>query len=511
MPPVIAKCSGAVSPTPSADIETLPSSVNEGGGEHSESGVLFVDLDGTLVATDLLHEMIWQYIASSPGSWVRLPLWLMGSRERLKSELSRCTTLDATTLPYRQEILTFLESERAAGRSIVLATATHETWAHQVASHLGHFDAVLATDDTRNLKGTAKLKAMESYCLQNEIPVFGYVGDCRADLPIWSAASDRHVVSPSAGLLRSLRRAGGDFQVLKSRPPLWRAVLRSLRPHHWAKNLLIFVPLVVGHHLTDLSRVLSAVLAFVAFSACCSAIYVLNDLFDIGADRRHPRKKSRPFASGELPVRYGPVLFAAALATAFGIAGSFLPISFTLTLFAYLGATCAYSLWIKRIMMADIIVLALLYASRVLAGGYAANVLISEWLLTFSLFIFASLAFLKRYSELLRLSSENQTNTVRRGYSVSDLAMIESMGTVSGFLSVLVLALYLQSPAVHTLYPAGRLLWALCPILMYWVGRAWMLARRRQLGEDPVVFAVTDPISLCLSLTVCVVLWAASR
>lgn len=278
------------------------------------------------------------------------------------------------------------------------------------------------------------------------------------------------------------------------RPP---ALLRALRPHQWAKNALVFVPLVAAHRLADWPALLAAVLAFAAFSLCASAAYVVNDLLDLDADRAHPRKRHRPFASGALPVSVGRVLAPLLLAGGL-VLGLRLPHAFLALLLAYVGLTLAYSLLLKRIAMADVVVLAGLYALRILAGGAAAGVAVSSWLLAFSMFLFFGLAMLKRYTELRPLAAAGGGRAGGRGYEAEDLPLVLAAGVASGYLAVLVLALYINSTASEALYRHHEALWLLLPVLLYWTSRAWLLAVRGRMHDDPVVFALTDRVSLAL-------------
>ncbi len=278
-----------------------------------------------------------------------------------------------------------------------------------------------------------------------------------------------------------------------------RPLVRALRPHQWVKNLLIFVPLILSHHVTDLGGITTAILAFISFSACASCAYLLNDLLDLEADRAHPKKHLRPLASGELSLSWAAALIPALIAIAFGVSWLFLPPLFLAVLACYLGANLCYSGWLKRKPMIDVLILANLYTLRVLAGGVATDVPVSEWLLAFSTFFFLSLAFVKRYSELIRLASEQQPKAAGRGYAVSDLSLLETMGPCSGYLSVLVLALYINSEQVKSLYSHSNLLWILCALLLYWISRLWFWAKRGELLEDPVVFAITDRNSLIVA------------
>jgi 4-hydroxybenzoate polyprenyltransferase/phosphoserine phosphatase len=467
---------------------------------------LCVDLDGTLIAGDLLWESVVRLARRSPLSLLLLPLWLLRGKAHLKAQLARRVTLDPRTLPYRDEVLAFLRAERAAGRSLVLATASNERLAVAVAGHLGLFDEVLASDERTNLKGRQKLTALEE---QFGPAGFDYVGDSAADLPVWAGARHGYVVHPSRRLLAKADAANPLRTVAAPPGGALRAAVRLLRPHQWSKNLLLFVPLVLSHHLGEGARVLASLLAFAAFCCTASAGYVLNDLLDLEADRRHPAKRSRPLAAGTLSIPAGVVLGTllslAGLGLALALSGGFAGI-----LLLYAGLTVTYSLHLKREPLLDVFLLAGLYTIRILAGGLAIGVAISGWLLAFSIFFFFSLAVAKRYAELLRVSGEQGERLDGRGYRVEDGALLQSVGPASGYLAVLTFGLYINAPDVLRFYTRPGMLWAVCLVLFYWITRVWFLAQRRELNEDPVSFAVRDRVSYLCGAVALVVLLAAS-
>jgi 4-hydroxybenzoate polyprenyltransferase len=279
--------------------------------------------------------------------------------------------------------------------------------------------------------------------------------------------------------------------VFKGRQGLVRAFLRAIRTYQWVKNVLIFVPLLAGHQVTHQSRLINAVLAFVAFSLCSSSVYILNDLLDLETDRRHPRKKHRPFASGDLPVKVGwlatPLLLFASL-----VLSLLLPFGFTITLSIYFILNLGYSFYLKRVVLVDVILLTLLYTIRIIGGGVATNIYISKWLLVFSMFLFLSLALLKRFSELQGFMRQEQELNKSRGYVAADIEQLASMGSASGYITALVLGLYINSEDVKVLYAHPEILWLLCPLILYWISLVWLVARRGRMDDDPVVFAMRD-------------------
>ncbi|MCL2645698.1 MAG: UbiA family prenyltransferase [Phycisphaerales bacterium] len=464
-----------------------------------------VDLDGTLIATDLLWESVLLLARKRPADLVRLPLWLMQGKARLKRELAARVRPDPTTLPYRENVLEFLRQCRQDGQSLLLATASNERLAHGVAEHLGLFDDVIASNEQANLKGHRKLEAIQSRC--GEV-AFDYVGDAKADLPLWRAARRAVLVHPEARLLEEAKRAFPSCIVLGEPINRLRAYVRLMRPHQWAKNALIAVPLLMSHQVMDLSKVLAVLLAMLAFNMAASAAYVFNDLFDMQSDRRHPVKRRRPLAAGKVSIPSASVLMLLLLGICATIT-CWLPLLFVALLICYIAVTLTYSLYFKRKLMVDVICLAGLYSLRILAGGAAAGVIVSPWLLAFSMFLFLSLAFVKRYTELAA-GRESATVIPGRGYWAGDIEMVRSIGPASGYLCVLVLCLYISSQDVLKLYHHHDLLWLECPILLYWISRIWFLAHRQQMPDDPVLFAVKDKISLAagaIALLILLLAW----
>lgn len=472
------------------------------GGLTTQSPPLFVDLDGTLLATDLLWESVLELIRNRPTAALRLPFWLLRGRAYLKRRVAEQVELAVATLPYRAEVVSQLRAEHEAGRAIVLATAAEQTLAEAVADHLGFFSGVIASDGVRNLKGAAKLAAIREWAGPG-VP-FEYIGDSTADLPIWAEAERAIAVNPGRSLLEQARRRGIATEVIATPHGLLRPILRAVRPHQWAKNVLLFVPIITAHRVTDPVVLGQAMAAFLAFSLAASSGYLFNDLLDLKSDRRHKSKHRRPIASGRLPIPTAIGLFAAMLAGSLGVAAALTP-AFLGMVVLYLGLTTAYSLYFKRKLLVDVICLGGLYTLRILAGGVATSIVISTWLLAFSMFLFLSLAFVKRYTEIDGVpETDGKAKVSGRGYMPGDLDMVRSIGTSCGGLAVLVVGLYINSPDVTVLYRHPKLLWLTCPVILYWISRIWFLAQRREMPHDPVVFALGDRISylagLCLAL-----------
>jgi 4-hydroxybenzoate polyprenyltransferase/phosphoserine phosphatase len=460
--------------------------------ETEGSPPVCVDLDGTLISTDLLYESVCLLIRQQPASLLKLPFWLARGRAHLKARLAERVVPEPETLPYVEEVVAYVKRARESGRRTALVTAAHERHAHAVAHHLGVFDRVIASDGRSNLKGKRKVEAIRREF--GETP-FDYVGDSRADLSVWREARRALLVRPSAGLVGEVRRAGKQPHILQAPVASIKSYLRMLRPHQWTKNLLLFVPLFTAHLWADPRAVLSIALALAIFCLTASAVYIVNDLLDLAADRRHRSKRARPLAAGQVPIPHAAAIAGGLLAAA--AAGAILlPPAFAACLGLYLLLTTGYSLHLKKMVMVDVICLAGLYTLRIIAGGAASGVTISPWLLAFSMFFFLSLAFVKRYSELIVKAGLSASSPIEgRGYTPVDLELIQSVGPTMGGLSVLVMCLYINSPDVLKLYRHPQILWLICPILLYWILRVWLLARRQLLHDDPIVFALRDRVS----------------
>ena len=470
---------------------------------------LFVDLDGTLIQTDLLHEAILTLAFRAPRELLGIFWGTRHSRAALKQQLARVVHPDAATLPYRQEVRTLIEMHRARGGRTVLATASDASWGMRVAGQLGIFDDVLASDGVVNCRGGAKLLAIQGYCRRQGFSEFDYAGDSHADIPVWQEATGVHLVAPSVGLRHRVRRLTDRVQTYGTRSGRWTALLKALRPHQWVKNLLVFVPLVASPSIQQSGLWQSALICASCFCLCASAVYLVNDLADLAADRQHARKRHRPFAAGTLPVWLGPVLALGLVSAAGGAAWLRLPPTTLSLLAGYFAMTCLYTVLFKRIAMLDVLVLAGLYTLRLFAGASAVGVEVSEWLAAFAMFFFLSLAFSKRYTELDLASRSRQVALRGRGYRTGDLSLVEGAGLSSGYIAVLVLALYLNSPQARSLYPNHRVLWLVCVVLIYWISRVWLKAKRGELADDPIVFAFRDRASLWLGAVVLMLVLAA--
>ena len=469
---------------------------------------LVVDLDGTLIRTDLLYQSLFYFVKQRPFQLLSPFIWLFKGKSHLKTELAQRISIDISVLPYNPEVIALIECEKAKNRQIILATASHKIYASQVADHLNLFDRVLATDDRYNLSSHAKRD-----CLVAEYGVggFDYAGNSHADIPVWASAAKAYLVNPEKGVEQRAARNGNVVRIIKSPHRPFGVWLKALRAHQWMKNLLIFVPLLAAHELINSTALLNALLAFVIFSLCASSVYLLNDLMDLEDDRHHQKKRSRPFASGVLSIKTGIITVPLLLLAAFGSSLLFMPWHFTLILGIYYCVTFAYSISLKRVTAADIITLSFLYTLRILAGVFACNLIPTFWMLAFSMFIFLSLALVKRYSELreARLNGNNE-KTKGRGYYPADLEIISSLGAASGYLSVMVLALYIQDQSTIAMYHHPQIIWAACPVLLFWITRLWLLTNRGEMHDDPVIYAVTDKVSLISGLVFGIIFWLAT-
>ena len=440
--------------------------------------VLCVGLDGTLVRTNTLLESLFLFARLYP---LRLPLlliWLLRGRAHLKTKLAEAALPAIETLPYNTELLSYLRRQKNAGVKLVLATGAARPIAAGVAAHLSLFDEVWSSDANQNLTGAHKAQLLAA-----KYPAFEYIENSRAKT------------------------------LLPSPPPRlasrWRRWWRAIRVHQWVKNLLIFFPVLTAHRLTDWPTLALAGIGFVAYSLASSGTYLLNDLFDLQADRAHPNKCRRPFASGELNPVTGALaaipLFLAALAIV-----SLLSVGARLLLAGYILLTFSYSLWLKRLLVIDVLLLVCFYLMRIFFGGVTTGITISVWLLAFSMFFFLALALIKRLTELRALDrAAGHRENLDRGYQLSDVQLLGSLAASSAYLSVVLMALYINSPEAHLLYRQPQFLWPLCLVIIYWLTRMILIANRGQLHDDPIVFAARDRASWITGVAVGAILYIA--
>jgi 4-hydroxybenzoate polyprenyltransferase len=466
---------------------------------------LCVDLDGTLVTTDLLWEAWFTLFRQRGVTAVYALTKLLSGRAAFKAFVAEQIAVDATALPYNEALLNRIREADAAGRHIALVTASPRKWADAVAAHLGLFDEVMATDQGTNLKGKSKGRVLVAAFGEKS---FDYAGDSRSDLDVWKDAHSAWVVGAGSSVARRAAGVARVEHVIERRRARPRDWIKSLRVHQWVKNLLIFVPLVGAHQLGNRELLVASLAAIVAFCCVASANYLLNDLFDIQNDRHHPTKRNRPLAAGLVGVP-SAVLVMLLLFALGALIATQLPVEFMGALALYVLGALSYSLYFKRKAPMDAFALAGLYTLRVLAGNAATGIPPSFWLLAFSIFLFLSLAIAKRHAELLRLVESGKATTRGRGYWTADLEMVSQLGVSAGYIAVLVLALYLNSPEAAALYDRPAVLWLLCLIALYWITRLWLIAHRGALHDDPVVFAVRDPTSQIAAVLTIALLYLA--
>jgi 4-hydroxybenzoate polyprenyltransferase/phosphoserine phosphatase len=458
---------------------------------------LVVDLDGTLIRTDLLHESALRVLGDITFDTFFIPHWLSRGKAVLKQNLADRLDFTPSSLPYNHDLLEWLKKQRTQGRKIILCTAAHLSLAASISEFLGIFDEVMASDGIVNLSGKRKAELLKR---RFGSAGFDYAGNSSDDLEVWQYARRAIIVNAPHNLtekVRSLCEVEEVFPPYKLSFNDWNKVLRI---HQWTKNLLLFIPLFAAHQFTNLQAWSALILAFFSFSLCASFVYIINDLFDLESDRQHPRKCNRPFASGSVPIWMGvivaPLLLIGSLLLAHFIGSPFLP-----WLLFYFGLTTAYSLALKRLIIIDCLTLAVLYTLRIVAGAAAAGMLLSFWLLAFSVFLFLSLAFVKRYAELEVQLLNGKQIIHGRGYYTSDASLIQTLGITSGYAAVIVLALYLNSDAVLRLYSTPEVIWGAVPIMLFWVSWMWMQAHRGKMHDDPLVFAMKDRTTLFAGIT----------
>ena len=465
---------------------------------------LCVDLDGTLLRSDLLVETALALLAAKPWMLFAMLAWLLRGKARLKREIAARAPVEGDHLPWDERLVERLHAQRGR-RRLVLCTAADHDAATRATAHLGLFDEVMASDGHVNLSGQRKAAALVARFGEKG---FDYAANAGVDRPVWRLARRAWVVNAPPGLAARVRGEGEVEVELAREGGGLRAWLRAMRLHQWLKNLLVFLPLLASHRFLDPGAVLLAVSAFLCFGLCASGVYLLNDLLDLPSDRRHPRKRLRPFAAGRLPLLPGLVAAPLLSLLALVVAALVQP-RLAAVLAVYYLCTLAYSMVLKKRVMIDVVVLAGLYTLRIIGGALAIGAALSFWLLAFSMFLFLSLAMLKRYTELATLLADGRDSASGRGYRVEDLPLLQSLGSSAGYLAVLVLALYINSPESLQLYRYPKLLWLLCPLLLYWMSWVWVVAHRGRMHDDPVVFAVTDPVSRLVVLACAIVAYGA--
>ncbi|WP_432460657.1 UbiA family prenyltransferase [Agarivorans sp. QJM3NY_25] len=455
---------------------------------------LVVDLDGTLLKTDLLFESLMAFLRRHPLQVLRLFWWVIRGKAYFKHQLANWVELDVTVMPYHLELLDYLKEQQNLGRKLILATGSDFGLATQVSEHLGCFDSTFGSSLHLNLVGNNKRVLLDKLYGAGR---YDYAGNSESDLSIWGSARRALVVNAKQGVLKKAGVLAPIERVFLPERGVWRGAIRAMRLHQWAKNSLVMVPLFFAHQFADPSIWLKALAAFVACGLCASSVYLLNDLLDLTDDRHHHSKRRRPFAAGQTPIPLG-LLMIPLLLMVTAVIVSWLPPMFGKVLAGYYLLTMLYSFYLKRVVLLDVLALAMLYTFRIIAGGFAVGIALSFWLLSFSVFFFLSLAIAKRYTELMVAKRTQKQELRGRGYETDDITLIASLGSASGYLSVLVLALYINSPTITALYTHPQLIWLVCPVLLYWISRVWVIAHRGNMHDDPIMFALKDPTSLVL-------------
>ncbi|MES0371597.1 MAG: UbiA family prenyltransferase [Mariprofundaceae bacterium] len=466
---------------------------------------LCIDLDGTLILTDLLWESLIALVRTKPLILFFLPFWLLKGKAYFKRQIAKHVSINMSHLPYRQELIDHIQQESSKGREIVLATASDAVLANAVAEHLGFFDKVLASNGELNLSG--KNKSNELVKLYGD-QGYEYAGNSKADMEVWLHAKCAIVINSSSGFIDQVRQITEVSLRMVDKKNIVSLIWRSARPHQWVKNILVFVPLLAAHQLDDPAMIFQSLLAFASFSLCASSAYFLNDLMDLESDRSHSKKCSRPLASGLLSIPAGIFAAVMLLAAASALAVT-LPVEFQLVLLLYYLLTFLYSFTLKSRLLVDVFTLAALYTLRIFAGGVAIGVVLSQWLLAFSMFLFLSLAFIKRYAELSELPKDGKIEIRGRDYTASDMNHLATQGVVSGYLASIILALYVNSQEVLQSYSQHEILWFLPPLFLYWISRTWMITQRGKMHHDPIVFALRDGISYVILVMFAAVVWLA--
>jgi 4-hydroxybenzoate polyprenyltransferase len=467
---------------------------------------LVLDLDGTLIATDILYESLLLFVRANPLNLFRALAWVFKGRAHLKHKLAQAVDLDVGRLPLREDVVSYAQAQVAGGREAYIATASDVDVAARLRGRLPFISGVIGSDGVVNLKSKAKAAALTARFPGG----FTYVGDAPADLAVWAQASEAVFAGRSRALRRKLEQTKGPVLALPAKRTGLRDWAKALRLHQWAKNGLIFAPILLGGRILSAPAWIACLLGFLGMGCVASATYVLNDLIDLNDDRGHWSKRERAFASGKISIPVGLGVIPFGLIVGLGLAYAAAGTPAVLMLGAYLAATLGYSFGFKRVAILDVAVLAGLFTMRLAIGVVCAGVAWSAWLLVFSMFVFGSLSFAKRATEISRLKAKGGDRLPGRGYIAADEMVVVATGVSLASAAVFVMVMYLIQVAFHAeFYREPRLLWAFPGVLALWLGRIWLLCGRGELDDDPVVFAVRDKISLALGAVIALALAAA--
>lgn len=482
--------------TDGRDTQRQPGTAGPSDQDMHADKILIVDLDGTLLRSDMLFESFWSAFGRDWRVAFTAAAALRNGRATLKQRLAKLARLEPATLPYDDKVIDYVKAWRARGGRTALVTASDQSIADGIAAHLDLFDEVHGSDGARNLKGPEKASFLSERFGAGH---YVYMGDSEADLPVWQAAAKAVTVNASAPLQSKAEAVAPEIEHLRTVAPSLRPYIKALRPHQWMKNILVFLPMLASHQF-DMTTLMLSLMAFVAFSVTASSVYVVNDMLDLAADRAHPRKRKRPFACGAVPIQHGMVM-AAGLIVLGAVLSLLVGMPFFALLCGYFILTTAYSLHLKRLIVLDICVLAALYSMRIVAGAVATEIPLSVWLLAFGIFFFLSLAAVKRQAELVDSAQRGTLKARGRGYTVGDLPIVTMIAISAGYVAVLVLVLYVNSPSVAQLYQTPNMLWGIGAVVLFWITRTVMIAHRGLMHDDPVVYAARDRVSqMCLLL-----------
>lgn len=464
---------------------------------------IVVDLDETLTPVDTLHEAMIRLIKTNPLVIFHIFLWALKGKAFLKNKVAEHDQIDVTNLPINAALLEYLKQQKTDNkRAIILATASHQNTATAIAKKLDIFDDVIASTPDANIKGAVKLDAIKDKVGES----FVYAGDSKADLAVWKDAKAAILVNVPKSLrdkAEALTKIEKEFTSASffTRLATW---IKAIRVHQWLKNSLLFVPILTTFSFDDTSAIANVLIAFCSFSLLASATYIFNDILDLDNDRAHARKRNRPLAAGSISVASGVVCSAIMLAVGLYLS-ALVSAGFTYALLIYLCITVSYSCFLKRTVLIDVIALSLLYTIRIIAGAVAINEPTSSWLLAFSVFIFLSLALVKRCGELVALAKENKEEIKGRAYKISDLVILWPLGISAAMSSVVVFGLFISAPETVVRYSSPDLLWICAVILTYWLSRIWIVTARGEMHDDPIVFAIKDATSRYTVVSIVVV------
>ena len=454
--------------------------------------ILVVDLDDTLIFSDMLHETFWAAFSNDYRIPIKSVTWLIRGKEKLKNKLGISAEINVENLPYNNDVINYIKKHRKQGGYTALVSASNQAVAEKIAKFLNLFDEVKGSSENLNLKGHAKAKFLITrFGVKN----YDYMGDSLNDLPIWKNANKAITVNANSSTIKECEKINSNYHHLKSElsQNIFFNYLKVIRTYQWIKNILVFVPMFAAHQLTK-DNFIDSSLAFIAFCLIASSVYVINDLFDLNADRAHPIKKLRPFAIGTIPIKNGLIIFLLLFVP--GIVISFIiEFYFFLLVLIYFTLSFLYSIVFKKKVILDICILGILYTFRIVGGGFTTEIQLSFWLLAFSIFLFLSLAAIKRQSELVDLKNRKRINIIGRGYLTNDLPIISTIAISSGFISVLLAGLYINSPDVLALYSKPWTLGVASIILLFWIMNIVFASSRGLVNDDPIIYAIKDNTS----------------